>query len=136
MLALEPHHINTLEVLAAQDGRSKRYANSYHKPLCIADGSTWNDLVQAGLVDHLDQDPFYRLAPAGWAYLGSRGLLHPARPPYAVGLDLVREHRCPLGNTVPMACWFCMCGHATECHFPSDCAEARCSHFGVQTSAD
>lgn len=54
----------------------------------------------------------------------------------AMGLELVRTGRCPLGLVNPMACWFCAFGHATDCHYPETCEEAECSHCEVQGGAD
>ena len=45
------------------------------------------------------------------------------------GIKKVLEGRCPRGATSPLACWFCPFGHATECHFPLTCEEAKCSHY-------
>jgi hypothetical protein len=29
----------------------------------------------------------------------------------------------------PMRAFICMTGHMTECHYPMDCMEAKCSHL-------
>lgn len=47
---------------------------------------------------------------------------------YEPGMTKIKEGRCPIGATNPMACWFCSYGHATECHHPMTCEEAACSH--------
>lgn len=31
----------------------------------------------------------------------------------------------------PMAAFFCMTGHLTECHWPMSCEEAECAHYLV-----
>lgn len=45
------------------------------------------------------------------------------------GLELIKEGKCPLGATLSATCWVCQVGHATECHYPYTCEEARCSHY-------
>ena|ERR1051325_8242226 len=45
--------------------------------------------------------------------------VYPAPP------DNPRCHCWPNG----MACFFCQCGHLTECHWPKSCQEANCSHM-------
>lgn len=45
------------------------------------------------------------------------------------GMLRIAEGRCPIGATNPIACWGCSFGHATECHHPLECAEAKCDHY-------
>ena len=52
-----------------------------------------------------------------------------ANPPYPPGIELLQAGECPMGQSHPMACWFCQVGHATECHHPMDCETANCSHY-------
>lgn len=48
---------------------------------------------------------------------------------YEPGMTKITEARCPIGATNPIACWPCLYGHATECHYPLSCEEAQCSHL-------
>ncbi len=48
---------------------------------------------------------------------------------YPMGADLVRAGKCPLEQRREIACMFCLFGHLTECHYPKNCEEAKCSHF-------
>jgi hypothetical protein len=48
---------------------------------------------------------------------------------YPMGMELIQHGACPIEAVNPIACWFCSYGHATECHHPMTCEEARCSHF-------
>jgi hypothetical protein len=52
------------------------------------------------------------------------------------GLRLIEQGRCPLGCVHPMACWTCPVGHATECHHPHTCEEARCGHLQQETTEE
>lgn len=39
---------------------------------------------------------------------------------------------CPKNNgsrVLPRNCIFCECGHQSECHYPKNCYDAKCSHF-------
>ncbi len=45
------------------------------------------------------------------------------------GVKLIQEGRCPTGQTNPIACMGCLCGHMLECHHPKTCEEAQCSHY-------
>jgi len=48
---------------------------------------------------------------------------------YEAGIKKIVEGRCPRGWQHPLSCWFCPYGHATECHYPLTCEEAKCSHY-------
>ncbi|MBA7710902.1 hypothetical protein ES703_119850 [subsurface metagenome] len=50
----------------------------------------------------------------------------------SLGIVKSSAGQCPIGNTNPMACMFCQYGHMTECHHPSTCEEANCSHYQVE----
>ncbi len=54
----------------------------------------------------------------------------------AKALEIARKSmpylNCPMSNNdrvSPMECMFCPYGHMTECHYPLDCYEAKCSHY-------
>lgn len=53
-------------------------------------------------------------------------------PRFESGFTLIKEGRCPKHATQPLACWGCMEGHATECHYPKSCSEAQCSHYWAE----
>lgn len=46
-----------------------------------------------------------------------------------VGMQLVKENKCPLGCKNPMGCMFCDYGHMTECHYPHKCDSEHCHHY-------
>lgn len=50
---------------------------------------------------------------------------------YEPGIVKIRTGTCPRNPkaTSPLACTFCPTGHLLECHFPQDCATAKCSHL-------
>ncbi len=48
---------------------------------------------------------------------------------YEPGFIKIKEGYCPRNAKSPMACTFCMVGHALECHHPMTCEEAKCSHL-------
>lgn len=48
---------------------------------------------------------------------------------YPQGIDLIKEGKCPIKVATPIGCTFCRFGHMTECHFPKNCEDARCSHW-------
>ena len=47
----------------------------------------------------------------------------------SLGAVKTSNGQCPLGGTSPMACMFCRYGHMSDCHYPSSCEEANCSHY-------
>lgn len=49
--------------------------------------------------------------------------------PYKIGLEKIKNGQCEMGFTLPIACSKCIYGHATECHYPMRCAEAKCGHL-------
>ena len=51
------------------------------------------------------------------------------RNDYPAGVDLIRDGKCPINATNPIACTFCPFGHMLECHWPMNCEEAQCQHF-------
>lgn len=55
--------------------------------------------------------------------------LHASR--YPSGVDVVLAGECELQRTNPMDCLDCRFGHASECHYPLDCATARCHLSGA-----
>lgn len=48
---------------------------------------------------------------------------------YEPGFVKIKEGYCPINAVSTMACTFCQFGHATECHHPMSCSEAKCSHL-------
>ena len=50
---------------------------------------------------------------------------------YEPGIVKTRTGTCPMTvkNIHPLSCMFCPTGHLLECHFPHDCATAKCSHL-------
>jgi hypothetical protein len=50
------------------------------------------------------------------------------------GLLRIIEGRCPINATSAVRCMFCVFGHATECHHPFLCDEARCNHYNLEVS--
>lgn len=52
----------------------------------------------------------------------------PPRPGYLAGMDLIRDFACPLNHGMILNCFMCSYGHATECHYPLTCEEARCGN--------
>lgn len=55
---------------------------------------------------------------------------------YPAGADLIEAGKCPKGEVNVLLCWFCMEGHATECHYPETCEEAHCSHLSPSERFD
>lgn len=55
-------------------------------------------------------------------------LLLVCSPKYPAGMDVIRAGKCPLGFSLPSACFSCTRGHMTECHFPLTCEQAQCEH--------
>lgn len=54
----------------------------------------------------------------------------------SMGVTKSMRGECPLGGANPMACMFCSYGHMTECHYPSTCEEARCSHYLAELATE
>ncbi len=48
---------------------------------------------------------------------------------YEPGLVKIKTGTCPRKAASPIACSLCPTGHLLECHFPHDCATAKCSHL-------
>ncbi len=50
---------------------------------------------------------------------------------YEPGIVRIKTGTCPMNanNIHPLSCMFCQKGHLLECHFPDDCATAKCSHL-------
>lgn len=45
------------------------------------------------------------------------------------GIVRIEAGECPKGAKSPIQCQFCIEGHMTECHYPMDCEQAKCSHY-------
>lgn len=47
------------------------------------------------------------------------------------GIVKIKTGTCPMNsnNIHLLSCMFCQKGHLLECHFPDDCATAKCSHL-------
>lgn len=47
----------------------------------------------------------------------------------STGIELIKQNKCPLGLTNPMACMTCQYGHMTGCHYPHTCDSEYCHHY-------
>ena len=55
---------------------------------------------------------------------------------WPAGADLMEADNCPRSEINLMACWLCPVGHATECHWPYTCEDARCSYLTIKDDLD
>lgn len=50
---------------------------------------------------------------------------------YPKGFVLIQTGTCPVGAKFSASCMVCAYGHILECHFPNDCATAKCLHLAA-----
>jgi hypothetical protein len=44
---------------------------------------------------------------------------------HPTGIGTIKRGECPRGKTATLDCFFCLCGHLLDCHWPKTCEEAK-----------